>query len=169
MMLALTVLCIFLSGVLEFNTLFLLGLASFTVGIVIREFDIKFGVAYLAAAVLLGFVLSPNKLYCFTFLAMGAYVLITELLWPLMKKLSLKFRVNLKVCLWICKFVVFNAIYLPILFLFPKLLFAGDLDSRLIVVALIVGQIVLVIYDLAYDYFQRRIWGKYRKLLLGIK
>lgn len=165
MLLALTVICIVLSGVLEFNTLFLLGLASFTIGIIIREFDIKYGVAYLIAAIVLGLLLAPNKLYCITFSAMGIYVLAMEALWPMIQKLTLKVRINMNLCIWIGKFVIFNVIYIPILLAFPQLLFAGELDIRFIITALIVGQIILVIYDRAYDYFQFRIWNRYRKIL----
>ena len=46
LMLALTVVLMVLSGVFQFNTLFLLGAASFFVGIMIREFGIKLGAGF---------------------------------------------------------------------------------------------------------------------------
>ena len=164
-MLALSVICIVLSGVLKFNTLFLLGIAAFSVGIVIREFGQKYGAAYLIAAVFLGFMLAPNKLYCITFAAMGIYVFADELLWPVIQKLSVKIRINVSVSMWIGKFVIFNVMYIPMLFAFPKLLFAGDISREMIWIALFAGQFILVIYDKAYDYFQKYIWSKYRKIL----
>lgn len=65
--LALTVLLMILSGILKFNTLFLLGAASFFVGIVIREFGMGLGAAFYAASILLSFMVAPNKLHCITF------------------------------------------------------------------------------------------------------
>lgn len=164
-MLALTVICIVLSGIFEFNTLFLLAIAAFSVGIVIREFGLKYGAAYLAAAVILGFILAPNKMYCITFAAMGLYVLFDEVLWKASQKLTLKVRININVCMWIGKFIVFNVMYMPILFAFPKLLFAGALSTKFLWTAAFAGQAVWVIYDKAYDYFQKYIWSKYRKIL----
>ena len=51
-----------LSATIETNSLFLIAAASFSVGIVIREFGKTAGAVFYAAGVLLGFVLSPNKL-----------------------------------------------------------------------------------------------------------
>ena len=72
---------------------------------------------------------------------------------------------NRKVIFWAVKFVIFNVIYIPVLFAFPKLLFAGDLSRGFIIGALIAGQAALVIYDKAYDYFQAVIWNKFRKYI----
>ena len=60
LLLALTEILIILSGILEFNTLFLLGAASFSIGIIIREYGLKIGAAFYAAAVLLGFMAQIN-------------------------------------------------------------------------------------------------------------
>ena len=46
LLLALTVILIVLSGVFDFNTLFLLAIASFFVGVIIREYGMKYGVAF---------------------------------------------------------------------------------------------------------------------------
>ena len=71
-LMALAVLCIALSGVLEFNTLFLLAAASFLVGVMIREGGLAAVLAFYVGAVALGFLLAPHKLYCVTFAAMAA-------------------------------------------------------------------------------------------------
>lgn len=164
-MLALTVICIILSGVLEFNTLFLLAIAGFSVGIIVRESGLRFGAAYLVAAIFLGFILAPNKMYCITFAAMGIYVLADEALWILIRKITLKAPVNGNICLWIGKFIIFNIMYIPILLIFPELLFAGGAGKHFFAIAWIGGQAIMVIYDFAYDYFQKYIWTKYRKFL----
>ena len=163
LLLALTEILIILSGILEFNTLFLLGAASFSIGIIIREYGLKIGAAYYVAAVLLGLILAPNKLYCITFAALGAYLLLIELIFEMLMKQHLK--AYPKKIFWVCKYVVFNLIYLPVLFLFPKLLFVKTPDDKLIIAAVIFGQVVLFLYDKAYEYFQADMWNKLRKRL----
>lgn len=163
LLLALTEILIVLSGILDFNTLFLLAAAAFLVGVTIREFHMKYGIAFYIAAVLLSFLIAPNKLYCITFSFMALYVLLTEAAFIFIGRL--KTNINRSVIFWTAKFVIFNVIYIPVLFAFPKLLFAGELSSAFIIGALIAGQVVLVIYDKAYDYFQAVIWNKFRRYL----
>ena len=62
-MLALTMLFMLLGNVLEMNTLFLLAAASYFNGIIFREFGGRMSAAFYLAGVLLGFIVSPNKLY----------------------------------------------------------------------------------------------------------
>lgn len=47
LLMALAVVLIILSGVLDFNTLFFLAAAAFFVGIIIREFNLRYGFAFL--------------------------------------------------------------------------------------------------------------------------
>ncbi|MEF9945425.1 MAG: hypothetical protein RR869_00155 [Lachnospiraceae bacterium] len=163
LLLALTEIFLIASSVLEFNTLFLLGIASFAVGIMIREYGIKLGAAFYVASILLGFILAPNKLYCVTFGAMGAYILAVEMAWEKIGKS--KCRLSKKALFWMAKYFVFNLLYLPILLVFPKLLFAGKLSTKMVVIMALGGQLVLFIYDKAYEYFQGDIWGMFRKKL----
>ena len=71
LLLALSVVCMALGSVIETNTLFLLAAASYFVGIIIREFGMKAGVAFYLADILLGFLVTPNKFYVISFAAMG--------------------------------------------------------------------------------------------------
>ena len=86
LLLAVTVVCMALGSVIETNTLFLLAAAAFGVGIVIREFGLRTGVAFYLAAVLLGFLVTPNKFYVITFAAMGFYILGIEAVWMFLAK-----------------------------------------------------------------------------------
>lgn len=165
LLLAITEVLIILSGILEFNTLFLLGAASFGVGIVIREFGLTLGGAFYLASVILGFLLAPNKLYCITYGAMGLYILGAEFAYSRLGKMN-GIR-NRKPLYWVLKYIIFNLMYLPMLFLFPKLLFAGELSRTFILAAFIGGQAVLFVYDRAYLYFQSVIWTRMRKQLLS--
>ena len=163
LLLALTVILIVLSGVFDFNTLFLLAIASFFVGVIIREYGMKYGVAFYIASIILGFLMAPNKLYCVTFAAMSFYVLIIEAAFVQIGRM--RTQMNRKVIFWIVKFAVFNIIYLPMLFGFPRLLFAGEISPLFLAGAAVIGQVMLVLYDKAYDYFQGVIWTKYRKFI----
>lgn len=163
LLLAFDVLLIILSQILEFNTLFLLAAASFCVGIAIRESNIRIGFGFYIAGLLLGVILSPNKLYCITYAAMGLYVLVSEFLYDKMiyiKKVSSRVKL-----LWLAKYILFNLMYIPMLMFMPRLIYSGQLDSTLIALLIIGGQAALYIYDRAYGYFQKVIWGKARRLL----
>ena len=79
LILAVTVVCMALGSVIETNTLFLLAAAAFFVGIV--KFGLRTGAAFYLAAILLGFLVTPNKFYVITFAAMGFYILGIEAVW----------------------------------------------------------------------------------------
>lgn len=161
MAVALAVLCIVLSGILEFNTLFLLAAASFFPGIVIRESGLAAGAASYVGTVVLGFLLAPNKLYCITFAAMGFYVVGSEWLFLAVARAERGRR-----CwLWLGKFVIFNLLYLPALFAFPRLIFADGITGRWLLAAAVAGQVLLLVYDQAYEYFLTVLWEKFRTRL----
>lgn len=160
LLLALSVLSVILSGILEFNTLFLLAAGSFCIGIAIRESGIRFGFGFFVAAVLLSIMLAPNKMYCITFAAMGFYLIIAEYTYDMM--VHIKKTGNRRIVLWVIKYVTFNAMYIPILLLLPRLVYSGSINNGLLAVVILAGQIVLFVYDRAYDYFQKNIWGKAR-------
>lgn len=163
LLLAVTVLLIVLSGVLEFNTLFLLGAASFGVGIAIRESSLRYGVGFYLAAILLGLILAPNKFYCITFAVMGMYLIIIEYAFDRLTRM--KQKVNRKKLYWVIKYASFNIMYLPMLIFLPGLIYQGETSGVLLGVMLLAGQAVLLVYDMAYRYFQSFLWGKIRNKL----
>ncbi|SHO44355.1 hypothetical protein SAMN02745217_00564 [Anaerocolumna xylanovorans DSM 12503] len=163
LLMALAVVLIILSGVLEFNTLFLLALASFGVGIAYREGGFAIGFGFFAGSIILSVLLAPNKLYCITYGAMAFYLLVSELIYDKlfqMKSMAVKSKL-----LWILKYIAFNLIYVPLLIFAPKLIYAGKLDTRLFLVMLAAGQVILFLYDKGYRYFQGNMWEKVRRKL----
>lgn len=149
---------------IESSSLFLIAAASFCVGIAVREWGNFFGAAFWAASTLLNLILAPNKMYCFTFAAMGLYLLLSEWLW-----LKIAFAKGIKhrtVCLWIGKYIIFNGIYLPVLVLLRDFIFVKAISNMGLVIVFLAGQIGLWIYDKAYIYFQGTIWGKIRMKVL---
>ena len=155
LLLAVTVVCMALGSVIETNTLFLLAAAAFFVGIVIREFGLRTGAAFYLAAILLGFLVTPNKFYVITFAAMGFYILGIEAVWMfLAKRPQMRHRMGIY---WL---------YLPCLFGFRSMLFQKSMSDQMILAAVVVGQIAILIYDKAYQYVQGTVWEKWRKRIL---
>ena len=66
-MMALAVILIILSGIIEQSSLFLLAAASFITGVIQRRFSVKLSTAFIAGTFIVGMFLAPQKLYCFTF------------------------------------------------------------------------------------------------------
>lgn len=163
LLLSVDVILIILSGVFEFNTIFLLGAAAFCVGIAIRESGLSLGLGFYLASILLGCMLAPNKLYCVTYGGMGLYIIAREFAWE--KLAGAKSITNRSTILWIIKYLVFNLMYLPILLFMPKLIYQGEISKMILLSIFIGGQAVLFIYDRAYDYFQGSIWSKIRHKL----
>ena len=114
--LALCILFMVLGSIFETGTLFFLAASSFFVGIVIRESGMKMGLAFYMAAVLLGFILAPNKFYVITFGAMGLYILVIEGVWRLLAKNPGRLRG--RGLFWGAKYLVFNVMYIPAVLLF---------------------------------------------------
>lgn len=164
-LLAFTVICMFLGGVIETNTLFLLAAASFFVGIIQNEFGMKFGWAFWIAAIALGFILVPNKFYVLSYGGMGLYILLIEMAWKMLgNHPEIGKREKL---FWLTKYIIFNLMYVPAVLLFQELLFAKALSGILLAGVLAAGQIGLFIYDRAYEYVQSSVWRKMRGRLLG--
>lgn len=167
LLLALTVICMVLGSIIETGTLFLLAAASFFVGIIFREFGGKMGAAFYLAGVLLGAMLAPNKFYVMTYAAMAVYILAVEIVWELIGNWNVDIKKKKRVFL-IAKYAIFNLIYLPAVLFFQELLFGRTLSPWILAGVLIAGQVVLFVYDCAYEYVQREVWGKIRGRFLYI-
>ncbi len=163
LLLSFDVLLIILSGILEFNTLFLLAAASFCVGIAIRESSKQLGFGFYLGSILLSLLLAPNKLYCITYAAMGLYIVVIEFAFDkLIRIRDIRYR---RKDFWLIKYIVFNLMLIPMLLLMPKLIYEGDLNLRILGVLCSAAQILLFIYDKAYEYFQSTVWNKIRKYM----
>ena len=134
LMLAVTIVCLYLGNIIESNTLFLLAGASYFVGIVYREAGAKMSLAFYVGALILGFLVTPNKFYILTYAAMGLYI----------------------------KYLVFYVMYLPGIWFFQKLLFARTLPVWMLTGVVAAGQIAFFLYDRAYEYVQGSLWNKIR-------
>lgn len=164
LLVAFSVIMMLLSSVIETNSLFFIAAASFCVGVAVREWGLRWGFAFLIASVALNFLITPGKLYCFTLAGMGFYIWTSEWLWN--RVADAKELQHRKAVLWLGKYIIFNLIYIPVLFLAPHILFTGQINGLAAIVLMLVGQPVLFIYDVAYRYFQAQVWGRLRGRLL---
>lgn len=160
LLVAFSVIMMLLSSMIETSSLFFIAAASFCVGVAIREWGIRIGFAFLCASVILNFLITPSKWYCFTLLGMGFYIWASEWLWH--KIADAKVLNHRMTLLWLGKYIIFNLLYVPTLFCAPQLLFTAKINGLAAIILLLCGQAVLFIYDSAYRYFQSRIWGKVR-------
>ena len=164
LLVAFSVIMMILSSVIESSSLFFIAAASFCVGIAVREWGLRWGGAFFLASVGLNLFVAPSKLYCFTLAGMGAYIWFSEWLWhKVAQAKKLRGRTTI---LWIGKYAFFNLLYIPVLFWAPHILFVGKINGLAAMIFLFLGQVVLFIYDVAYRYFQGRIWGRLRGKLL---
>lgn len=160
---AFNMLLLLLSTILEFNTLFLLALASFTVGIAVREYGFQMSFGFYLANTFLSFLLISNKFHCFTLAGMGIYLFLTEFIYFIcikIKSLSVS-----KILVTGSKVIIFNSVFIPVLVFAPQLLYHGRPNKGILLALLIGGQAVMIIYDMAYHYFMNTIWIKFSKYL----
>ena len=162
--LALTQVCMLLGSVLETNTLFLLAAAAYFTGIVIREFGKVTGAVFYVASVLLGLVLSPNKLYVCSYAAMALYILLIELVWWGLGRIRI--CKNRRMRFWFAKFGIFNLLYVPMVLLFGESFFEQLAMPAFVWILVLAGQVGWWLYDRAYEYVQSQIWSKIRGRLL---
>lgn len=163
LLLAICEILLVLSKMIDVSTLFFLALASFCTGIAVREYGLSLGFGFFLASEILGLILAPDKLYCITYGMMAFYIWATDAIWHLFcRKDPGK---DWRKIFWIVKYMLFNIMYIPALLLLPRLFYEGAYSVGMTGALLLGGQIVLLVFDKAYCYFQAVIWGKLRKFL----
>ncbi len=157
LMMAFSVVLVILGSVIEMSTLFFLALASFCTGIVVKENGTYLGAAFYVGSVLLCFFLTPgNKLYVLTYGGMAFYLLVTDFVWT--KLLKAKSSKRNSIIITVFKLFIFNAMYIPVLIYAPSLVLTQEINHYVLIGLIVVGQVVLVIYDRAFQYFIGRLW-----------
>ena len=145
-LLALNCIILLLVNIIPINTLFLLGLASLPIAVVIMEYGPKAGVIFYIGSVLLSFMLMANKsqwiLYIFTFGIYGLVKYIIEKGRSFLQEYIMKLiAANI---LKILKFFV----YIPVN-----------------LITIIVFEITFIVYDFVYSKFIDYYNEKLRKLV----
>lgn len=169
-MMAIGVFLVTFGGYLESSTLFFLAAASFLTGVVWRCLSAKAALLFVIGTTVLGLLLAPQKLYLATFFAFCVYILVAECLEQREKGRSRK-------GIWAIKAVLYHALlgislFLVIKFLGLEVLFDGRLFEQfgkyrliLVVPVLLAAELLWILFDRAYFYFQERYAGVFRRLL----
>lgn len=163
LLVAFSVVMMVLSSVIEMSSLFFIAAASFCVGIAVREWGPRWGGAFLCAGIMLNVFVVPDKWHCVTLAGMSVYIWMSEWVYRMCIRTSAPKYFSIKV--WIGKYIVFNFMYVPVLFLAPHILFTGKINGLSAIILFLFGQVGLYIYDVAYRYFQGQVWRKLRKQL----
>ena len=157
------------AGVIETSSFFLLALASFLAGCVERKFDIKTAAVFCSGAVVLGVILAPQKLYCFTYAGFCVYVLAAEYFRG--KNGSIKnsdkaekIMNNIKIQ-YIIKGIIYHVLLIAAVFVSVKIsgleiIFSADFIEKIkhmpVFAAVIAAELLWFIFDRAYIFFQER-------------
>lgn len=156
--LAITEFIILSESVFGMSTLFLLTIASFFIGLVIREAGFRISTAYLFSSIALGLILAPDKMKIFLFAMIETYIFLRELIFEIL--VNKKLVIKTKGAYLFSKFIVFNMIFHPSVILFSKL-FLEKLEWYVYVGIVVASQLIWLISDIAYDYFQN-LWSRIR-------
>lgn len=138
-LLAINLILMMLINIIPMNTLFLMGVASLPISIIIMEYGPKNGFVFYIASVVLGFIVVNNKFHwivnTFTFSIYGLIKYIIEKDRPIYTEYILKFLFA-NLAIFIVFFILKQFIYIPIN-LFTILTF----------------EVVFIVYDNVYSLF----------------
>ena len=116
-----------IGGYFEPSTLFFMAAAAFCQGIAVRECEYLRRACLFACRNLACLFLAPNKLYIITYGGMSLYIYIRELSF---EKLPMPKRMKHRTAVfWVIRYFMFNVMFLPALFLLPKLIYPGEMSS----------------------------------------
>ena len=151
MLLALNCIILLLINILPINTLFLLGLSSLPIAVVIMEYGPKAGVIFYMGSFLLSFMILANKsqwiLYIFTFGIYGLVKYMIEKDSSFVKEYVLKL-LSANILIIITYFILKPFVYIPVN-----------------IITIIVFEISFIIYDFVYSKFIDYYNLKLRKLV----
>lgn len=168
-MTAMAVLLLIVSCYIESSTLFFLAAASFLTGVVEQKLGIIPAIFQLICTAALGLLLTPQKLYCVTYMCFGIYVLLSEYIEIQRKKndkaLIIKFA-------WIVKGFVFEIMLVLTLIIYDYFIGISTMISEgvltftgagilLWIILIVIAQLLWIAFDRAYIFFMK----KYGRLL----
>ena len=164
MMAALSTVLTVLGTVISVNTVFFTAAAAFLTGIAVIYYGIGAGTVFLCVCAALDFLVNPNKLHVFLYLALAIYILVCEGSYQKMEKMAPGRKKE-----WLHRFMrllVFAVLYTLLVIFLPQLLVSDKLFAKkwFVPVMFAVGVIVWVLYDLAYMEAKKWICAKFHTL-----
>lgn len=138
-LLALNIILLLLVNIIPINTLFIMGLASLPISIVIMEFGCKRGVVFYIGSVILGFIVMTNKLHWILYSStFGVYGLIKYLI-----ERDLPIYIE-----YILKLLFANIVVLGLYLLLKEFVYIP-----LNLYTIIVFEVVFIVYDNVFSSF----------------
>jgi len=144
-LLALTVICVFLAAVAPTSKLSLYALSSLFISVIIIEFGEKSGWIFYLASVILSVLLVPRLEVIPFAVFFGIYGLI---------KLYIE-KINSRIAEYILKLAYFNICLILGLFFLKEIILGGIKLSTPVYIIAVVLEVVFVIYDYIYTLFIR--------------
>lgn len=139
LLLSINIILLLLINVIPINTLFLMGLASLPISIVIMEWGPKSGIAFYIASVVLGFIVMANKAHWIIYiLTFGLYGIVKYMI---EKDRSIYIEYLLKI-------VFVNIIIAVIYFLLKPFVYI-----QINVITILLFEVVFIVYDHVYTLF----------------
>lgn len=153
-----------LGTIISVNTVFFTAAAAFLAGIVTIRYGKASGIVFYFVCAALDFIVNPNKIHVILYLGLTAYLLISEIIYMLLRNNNLKLKEILHCAI---RFVVFAVIYFPLILCIPQLFVSEEfLSKEWFLPAMIVGGIIgWFVYDLAYASFKKLFMHKLGKIL----
>ena len=153
-LLAVNIVLLLLTNIIPINTLFLMGLASLPISIVIMEWGPKSGVAFYVGSVVLSFIVMANKgqwvLYILTFGIYGIVKYIIEQDRPIYME-------------YILKILFANIVILAVYFLLKQFVYIP-----ISLITILAFEVVFMVYDHMYTLFIGYYSQKLRKIIKNI-
>ncbi|MBQ7064080.1 MAG: hypothetical protein IJM90_04225 [Firmicutes bacterium] len=163
MLLALAEAVLYLASVLPISSGYLTLVASLTIGIVILIATPRFGLVFLGAALLLGWLILPDKAVLLLFAWAGTYQYFLERWQP---KLLMKCPVWL---VWVIKMVLVNLVLIPLLIYMPRLFLDEEAENAgiLLPVFWLLWQFLTVAFDFMYFALKKKYGPRIAALVRG--
>lgn len=153
-LLALNIIVLLLANVIPINTIFLMGLASLPISIIIMEFGLIMGISFYIGSTVLSFFVMTSKLqwivYTFTFGIYGVIKYFIEKDRPICIEIILKLLFTNVVVGTLC-LMLRSIVYIPIN-----------------IITIVAFQVIFLIYDYMYSSFIEYYSTKIKKIIKNI-
>lgn len=162
-MAALSTVLTVLGTVISVNTVFFTALAAFLVGIVKNQYGTGYGILFYVVCGTLDFLCNPNPLHVFLYLVLAGYILLSEITYTLLRcQVDRKERVHRVV-----RILIFSCCYLPLVFYVPQLVLSEKIVKMqgFWIIAIGVGAVAWLIYDMAYGVFKSFFLRRFANIL----
>ena len=151
--LALAMVLLFVGSTIEVGSFGFICVSAFIIGIVILSSGLGMGAVYLAASILLGFLIAPSKLHVISYTLVEGYLFLRECIYELIvKKREMGKRAYL-----LMKLGVYLLLIPVPAAIFPTLIYSGELSLMLRIGIPVGAALFFVILDGAYDMFMQHL------------